>query len=93
MCRCRADEGLTYLFLLHAPLNFSTELYGYYRGVGWAVKGICLVVVLPVCERLLAVSDTALIVLGQLSALASVVLLGASQTVWMPFAGRHCATL
>ena len=64
-------------------------MYGYYRSVGWAVRATCLVVVLPVCERLLDVSETQLIMLGLVSAEASLMVLGASQYTWMPFVCKN----
>jgi len=88
-----SDEGLSYLFLRHPPLDFTTDMYGYYRAVGWAVRGVCLSVVIPVCDRVLRVTETQFMVLGLVSAEASLMILGSSQYTWMPFVGESSCTM
>ena len=82
--------GLSYLFLRHAPISFSTVVYGYYIGTTMAVKSVCLLIFLPLARRLFNITSTEVMIVSLLSAIAGNSLLGASRNQWMVFLCERC---
>lgn len=63
LCKSGEQDAIL-LFVQHAPLNWSGELYGYYLCLYYACMGLNLLLVLPVLSKTLAPRDTTLIMAG-----------------------------
>ncbi|XP_013421394.1 solute carrier family 46 member 3 [Lingula anatina] len=82
---------ISLLFLRYSIPNWTLTLYGIYTGLKNALQMLGLLVILPLFKRFLALEDTSLVIIGQVSSVLGQVLLAFSNTVWMvmlvPFAG------
>lgn len=63
VCKSGEQDAIL-LFVQHAPLNWSGELYGYYLCLYYACMGLNLLLILPVLTKTIAPRDTTLIMSG-----------------------------
>lgn len=81
-----SGNGLCYLFVTQEPLSMSTAKYGYLVGVLKGVRGVCLLVVLPLFKRM-NIPYSVIIVISLVSATFSAAFFSVSIYTWMAFVG------
>lgn len=64
-------------------------MFGYFKGAENLLKGLMLVVVLPILKKKLHVRDTAIVMGGAMSKVAGLIILGIATKTWIVFIGRH----
>ncbi|XP_076464411.1 proton-coupled folate transporter-like [Babylonia areolata] len=83
---CTVGElDILLLFLRREPLAWSQTLFGYFKGLENLLRGLVLMVALPLLKRKLRVRDTSLVLGGLVSKVAGLVLLGLATHTWMVF--------
>ncbi|XP_074651711.1 lysosomal proton-coupled steroid conjugate and bile acid symporter SLC46A3-like isoform X2 [Tubulanus polymorphus] len=80
-----AHNDLAYLYLRHAPRNFTQTEYGYYLGFTNAMSGIGLIVILPLFKHYLLLWDTILIIIGFSARGIALIVLAVSMVKWLVF--------
>ena len=78
----------SYLFLLHPPLAWGQQAYGYYTGFSSGMQGLCNLVFVPLLKNKFQVRDMVLIISSIVSSILSNVWFGLCNVYWMPFLGR-----
>ncbi|KAL8619698.1 hypothetical protein ACOMHN_025784 [Nucella lapillus] len=73
------------LFLRREPLAWSQTLFGYFKGLDNLLRGLVLLIALPLLKKKLRVRDTSLALGGVMSKVVGLVLLGLSTQSWMVF--------
>lgn len=83
---CRAGEtDINLLFITRRPLNWPKSWYGYLVSLDYAVKGLCLFLVLPIFANHLELTDTAILIIGILCKLGRYLWAGFCDASWMVF--------
>lgn len=74
------QSTLTYLFLSSEPLRYDQTRYSYFQGATFAISGVALIVGLPITFKILHVKDTSLAIIGEISKMLGLIVLGISRT-------------
>eukprot|EP00914_Ancora_sagittata_P001415 GHVO01003687.1.p1 GENE.GHVO01003687.1~~GHVO01003687.1.p1 ORF type:complete len:482 (+),score=17.98 GHVO01003687.1:114-1559(+) len=82
---------LSYLFLRHEPLSWTPTMFGHFSGLNAGLRGVCLLVALPLMKKYARMTDTSIMIIGSVSGVFSLVVFGFSSKTWMvytiPFLG------
>ncbi|ELT95720.1 hypothetical protein CAPTEDRAFT_180882 [Capitella teleta] len=82
---------LSYLFLRHEPLSWTPTMFGHFSGLNAGLRGICLLLALPLMKKYAKMTDTMIMIIGSVSGILSLVVFGVSTETWMvylvPFLG------
>ncbi len=81
-------QAVGYLFLVRYPLNWSQSLFGYYAAFLLAIRGVNLLIVVPLLRERFRTKDTTLFFLGILSFAVSEFLFAFVSTTWQVFTGE-----
>ncbi|KAK7471504.1 hypothetical protein BaRGS_00035843 [Batillaria attramentaria] len=83
---CTVGElDILLLFLRREPLGWSQSLYGYFKGVENLLRGLVLILALPLLKRKAHVRDTSLAMAGMVSKIVGLVLLSLATQTWIVF--------
>ncbi len=82
-------SAVGYLFLMRYPLNWSQSLFGYYVGFLLTIRGINLLVLIPLLKVRFQIRDTTLFFLGILSFATSEFLFAFVRATWQVFTGEY----
>lgn len=77
------------LYLRRDPLGWSQSLFGYFKGMENLLRGLMLLLVLPLFKKKLHVRDTTVVIGGILSKVVGLVLMGLATQTWLVFLGKH----
>ena len=72
-----AGQGdIILIYTRHTPLTWDQTTLGLFTGTESFLRGIGVLVILPICKKLLTARDTSLLIVGLLSKICSLILLG-----------------
>ncbi|KAK6183630.1 hypothetical protein SNE40_011067 [Patella caerulea] len=80
------EIDVLYLYVTRHPLNWSTTMYGYLKGLENFLRGITLITVMPVLKYKFHLKDTTLIIVGLLTRITAFIFYSFQHT-WTMFTG------
>ena len=83
---------ITVLYSKHSPLNFSPSLIGYFLAEHLFLKGIGVVLGIPLLTKVLKWSDFSIAIFGAFIATGFYLFIGFSSNRWMMFVGKFSFT-
>ena len=75
------------LFVLRHPLCFSPAMIGYFLAVSLIVKGVGVLIGMPVMTHILKLSDTTIVCAGIITNITSTVFMAFTTKTWQAFLG------
>ena len=85
---CRVgEEDILLLYLQRPEFAARESSYAYLLGTGYAVQGLSLISLLPLCTNIFHINDTAMMVMALLTKVVGLCVLGFSQNMWMLYLG------
>ena len=78
------------LFVLHPPFCFTSAMIGYFLAVSLVVKGLGVLVGMPVMTRIFKLSDTTIACAGIMTNIASTIFMAFTTNTWQAFLGKLC---
>ncbi|XP_078350899.1 lysosomal proton-coupled steroid conjugate and bile acid symporter SLC46A3-like [Oculina patagonica] len=84
-------NDITALYSKHSPRNFSPSLIGYFFAEVLFLKGVGVVVGIPLMTKILKWSDITIAIIGAVISIGFYVFLGLASTKWMMFVGALIA--
>ena len=85
---CRVgEEDVLLLYLQKLELSTRDATYAYLLGTGYALQGMCLISVLPLCLNIFHISDNLMILLALMCKVFGLCVLAFSHSVWMLYSG------
>ncbi|CAB3983511.1 solute carrier family 46 member 3-like [Paramuricea clavata] len=78
-------DDVLILFVLHRPFCFSSSMIGYFLAVFLVVKGVGVLIGMPVMTRILKLSDTTIVCAGIITNIASTVFMAFTTNTWQAF--------
>ena len=82
-------NDVTVLYSKHSPRSFSPSLIGYFFAEVLFLKGVGVVVGIPLMTKFLKWSDFAIALIGAVISIGFYVFLGLASTKWMMFVGKY----
>jgi PCFT/HCP family folate transporter-like MFS transporter 1/3 len=76
------------LFVLGRPFCFSSAMIGYLLAVSLVVKGVGVLVGMPIMTRIFKLSDTTIACAGIITNIASTIFMAFTTKTWQPFLGK-----
>ena len=83
---------ITVLYSKHSPLNFSPSLIGYFLAEHQFLKGIGVVLGIPLLTKVLKWCDFSIAIFGAFIATGFYLFIGFSSNRWMMFVGKFSFT-
>ena len=80
---------VTLLYSKHSPLNFSPSLIGYFFAEFLFLKGVGVVLGIPLLTKVLKWSDFSIAIIGAFIATGFYLFIGFSSDRWMMFVGKY----
>jgi len=80
-------NDITPLYSKHSPRNFTPSLIGYFLAEVLFVKGVGVVLVIPLMTKVLKWSDLSISITGAVVTIGFYIFLGLASTKWMMFIG------
>ena len=71
-----------------SPISFSPEMIGYYLAAGMAIRGVGVVVGIPIMTRVFHLTDYTIAIIGMMFWLVMFVFTGFASSLWMMFVGK-----
>ena len=84
-----AVGDITVLYSKHSPLNFSPSLIGYFFAEFLFLKGVGVVLGIPLLTKVLKWSDFSIAIFGAFIATGFYLFIGFSSKIWMMFVGKY----
>ena len=81
-------NDLTTIYCKHSPRNFTPSLIGYFFAEVLFVKGVGVVLGIPLMSRFLKLSDLTIAMIGVASSVIFYIVIGSASSKWMVFVGR-----
>ena len=81
-------NDITPLYSKHSPRNFTPSLIGYFLAEVLFVKGVGVVLVIPLMTKVLKWSDLSISITGAVVTIGFYIFLGLASTKWMMFIGK-----
>ena len=82
------ENDIILVYTRHPPLSWSQTTLGLFKGSKQFLKGITVLIVLPLAKRHFGMRDTVAIVIGLVSCAAEQVVLGVASSTGVLFIGR-----
>lgn len=80
---------ITVLYSKHRPLNFTPGLIGYLLAEIQFLKGVGIVLGIPLMTKILKWSDFSIAIVGAFTAIGFYVFIGLASNRWMMFVGKY----
>jgi len=80
---------ITVLYSKHSPLNFTPRLIGYLLAEIQFLKGVGVVLGIPLMTKILKWSDFSIAIVGAFTAIGFYVFIGLASNRWMMFVGKY----
>ena len=82
-------SNITVLYSKHSPLNFAPRLTGYLLAEIQFLKGVGVVLGIPLMTKLLKWSDFSIAIVGAFTTIGFYVFIGLASNTWMMFVGKY----
>ena len=83
----------TVLYTKHSPRNFSPSMIGYFFAEVLFLKGLGIVLLIPLFTKILKWSDLSIAIIGAVTTVGFYVFLGFASASWMVFVGKYLEPL
>lgn len=87
------EMDIILIFTRHPPLSWSQTTLGLYKGTESFLRGLAILTLLPLIKKRLHVRDSVVIILGLVSRIVSLIVLGTGTTTTILFAGTVFSAL
>ena len=82
------ELDIAYLFMTAPPVQMPFEHFSYWFGARYGATSLSLILILPLLKRFTSISDKAVCVLGLISKVSALVMLGLSYNTLMVYLGE-----
>ena len=78
-----------YLYLIRQPLSWTPTFYGIFSGYTFILKGVVVVIAVPILKKKFHVRDTTILIWAFVTAVADMVVFSFSVKTWMVFLCKY----
>jgi len=82
-------NDITAIYSKHSPRNFSPSQIGYFFAEVLFLKGIGVVLGIPLMNKILNWSDLTIVITGAFTSICLYIFLGLASNKWMMFVGKY----
>ncbi|XP_052769458.1 proton-coupled folate transporter-like [Mya arenaria] len=81
------ENDIILIFTRHRPFKWSQTTFGLFKGTESLLRGLGMLILMPICKKIFAARDTVVMLAGLISKMISMIFYGLSQNTGVMFIG------